>query len=93
VGTNAEGKTCRCPYVENEPQSEDGWAAWDILCAGYTQLRTSGMGGVIGLDMPALIDLARLRGYDAEIHSRLLPDAEQGLLSAISEREEEDGSE
>tara|TARA_R110000751_G_scaffold76247_1_gene153573 strand:+ start:33886 stop:34125 length:240 start_codon:yes stop_codon:yes gene_type:complete len=76
--------------VENEPQSEDGFAAWDIICAGYTQLRTGGMGGVIGLDMPALIELARLRGYDVEILSRLLPDAEQGFLAAIAERVNDD---
>lgn len=79
--------------MENEPQSEDGFAAWDIVCAGYTQLRTGGMGGVIGLDMPALIELTRLRGYDAEIVSRLLPDAEQGLLAAMAERNKDDGGE
>ncbi|PKR54402.1 DUF7697 family protein [Thalassospira marina] len=88
-----DGVACLCPYVENEPQSEDGFAAWDIICSGFTQMRVGGMGGVIGLDMPALLELARLRGYDAEILAQLLPDCEKGLLAALAEKGAEDGGE
>jgi hypothetical protein len=94
-GCRREGRPCAkgepgsdgalCPYIENEPLSDAGWQAWDILtrCAG--QLRFV-PGAVIGLDLGAALGMAAAAGYDAMALAELLPAGEAGLVAAINER-------
>lgn len=42
----------------------DNAAAWELLQAGATQLRMSGMGGPVGFDYNALAMLAETLGID-----------------------------
>lgn len=44
------------------------------------------MGGVIGLDQPALLQLAEALGYDRRAAALLLPYAEAGMVSALAEK-------
>ena len=49
------------------------------------QLRTAGMGGVIGFDLSALLEVADSLGYDRTAMVLLLPAVEGGLANAIQE--------
>ena len=55
-----------------------------MRCQG--QLRPAGMGGVIGLDLPAALRMARALGYDEAAMAELLPYAERGMVTAINQR-------
>ena len=56
------------------------------MCSG--QLRTAGMGGIIGFDMPAFLQVADALGYERESLISLLSFAESGMLEAMKERSE-----
>ena len=60
-----------------------------MRCQG--QLRTAGMGGVIGLDLSAVLQLAHTLGYDETAMAELLPYAERGMVTAINARTPHDG--
>ena len=45
-GTGGE----HCPYLEHEPMTDAGWAAWDVLTRAAGQLRIAPNGLVLGLD-------------------------------------------
>ncbi len=79
--TNEHGN--RCPYAETEPQTMEGWQAWDVAlrCAG--QLRTAQL-AVIGIDMNAAIRIGESLGYDPTGLVELLPACESGMVSAIN---------
>ena len=49
------------------------------MCSG--QLRTAGMGGIIGFDMPAFLQVADSMGYESEPLISLLSFAESGMLA------------
>lgn len=74
-----------CAYVANEPLTDLGWQAWDILtrCAG--QLRVV-PGAVIGLDFGAALKMGAAAGYDAAGLAELLPAGELGMVEALNER-------
>ena len=46
------------------------------------------MGGVIGFDMPAFLQVASTRGYEGEPLVTLLSFAESGMLEAMKEKSE-----
>ena len=48
------------------------------------------MGGVTGLDMPALLEVAQLRGYDRRIMAELLLGCEIGIVSGFAMRDDDD---
>lgn len=48
-----------------------------------SQLRLGPAGQVIGFDQPAMLDVARARGFDAGVLAELLPTAELGMLEAL----------
>lgn len=80
---NAQGNLC--PYAEHEPQTIEGWEAWDIAlrCAG--QLRMTQF-AVVGIDMNAALKMAEALGYDSGATAVLLPACEAGMVSAINAR-------
>jgi hypothetical protein len=94
-GCRAQGRPCakgepgrdgeRCAYVANEPLTDLGWQAWDILtrCAGQIRVIS---GAVIGLDMGAALGMGAAAGYDAAGLAELLPAGEAGMVGAINER-------
>ncbi len=75
----------RCAYAKSEPQTVEGWQAWDIAlrCAG--QLRMAQF-AVIGIDMTAALKLAEGLGYDVVAISEFLPACENGMVAAINEK-------
>ena len=46
------------------------------------------MGGVIGFDMPAFLQIASARGYESEPLLTLLSFGESGMLEAMNEKSE-----
>ena len=46
------------------------------------------MGGVVGLDLPALLEISDALGYDRQAMAVLLPFVESGLLEALDEQKE-----
>ena len=48
------------------------------------------MGTVLGFDLPAVLELARLQGHDLEALAVLLPYIEAGLVTAAN-RKSDDG--
>ena len=79
-----------CPYAEHEPQTQEGWQAWDLVVDCQGQLRSAGMGGVAGLDLPATLEMAQLRGYDRRMMAQLLPGCEAGIVSGCAMRDDDD---
>jgi len=78
-----------CPYIEHDPRSLDGHQAWELLMASQGQIRTAGLGGAIGLDMAAVLALARARGCDEAAMAELMPDCESGLVAGLKKRAED----
>ena len=76
--------------MEHEPLTQEGWQAWDLVVVCQGQLRTAGMGGVSGLDLPAALEMARLRGYDQSMMAQLLPGCEAGIVSGYGMRDDDD---
>lgn len=64
-----------------------GWQAWDLLIRAQGQLRLGHQRGVVGIDMPAVLQLARSLGYDETAMAILLPYGERGLVKALNERQ------
>lgn len=79
----------RCPYIENQMQTEEGAQAWDLTLKSSGQLRLCGMGGVAGIDLGAALKIADALGYDLRVMAYLLPSAERGLVSALNKREDQ----
>jgi hypothetical protein len=52
-------------------------------------MRVGGMGGAIGLDLPALALLARSKGYDPDRLIDLLAAAERGMLAGLARRRDD----
>tara|TARA_B100000674_G_scaffold498677_1_gene538567 strand:- start:3650 stop:3886 length:237 start_codon:yes stop_codon:yes gene_type:complete len=77
--------------VENAPETIDGAAAWELVISSPGQVRVAGMGGIIGLEVGALVDLSVHQGNDPAIMSRLIPSIERGLLMAVSDKGSDDG--
>ena len=50
------------------------------------------MGGVVGLDMPALLLLSDAFGYEKEVMARLLAAAESGVVDGIAEAQDNNGT-
>ncbi|MEE3046480.1 MAG: hypothetical protein VX620_14615 [Pseudomonadota bacterium] len=48
-----------------------------------SQLRIGPTGQIVGFNQPALLDIARARGFDAAVLAELLPAAELGMLEAL----------
>ncbi|MFN3827784.1 MAG: hypothetical protein ACK4NR_09195 [Micavibrio sp.] len=48
------------------------------------QLRVHPMGGVIGIDLPAIISVSDLMGYDTPVVVDILSDAEFTIVSQIN---------
>lgn len=80
---NAEGE--RCPYCTSEPQTMEGWQAWDVALRCTGQLRMTQL-IVIGLDMGAAIKIGEVLGYDATGLAELLPSCEAGMVAAMNEK-------
>jgi len=45
------------------------------------------MGGVAGIDMEAVLSMARARGYDERAMSLLLPFGEAALVTAVNRKD------
>jgi len=52
-----------------------------------SQLRVAGMGAIIGLELPFLLDMAIADGVEREIALHLLPHAEAGVVAALNEKD------
>ena len=74
-----------CPYVANEPMTDAGWQAWDVLLRCSGQLRIVA-GAVIGLDLGAALCLGEALGHDRRALAELLPAGEAGLLAALNQQ-------
>ncbi len=79
-----------CPYIDNEPLTDTGWQAWDVLTRASSQLRIA-PGAVVGIDLAAALRLGEALGYDAHALAELLPAGEAGLVKALNERIRSDG--
>jgi len=64
-----------------------------VVLKAQGQLRTAGMGAVVGLDIGACVALGRAMGADEAALAVLLPCAEAGLAAAFAERARRDREE
>lgn len=80
---NADGELC--PYRQHEPQSFEGWQAWDLALRCGGQLRLSQM-VAIGIDFSAALQVAASLGHDANATAEFLPAVEAGMTSAFNEK-------
>lgn len=64
----------------------DGVEAWELLIAGQGQVRTAGMGGAVGLDLAAVLELGRLRGLRVEAMAELMPSCEAGMCAGLNKK-------
>lgn len=74
-----------CPYIANEPLTDAGWQAWDVLTRASSQLRIA-PGAVIGIDLVAALRLGEILGHDLQALAELLPAGEAGLVKAMNNR-------
>lgn len=81
----------RCKFIEYAPHTDDGWQTWDVLKRCQSQLRTIGMGTVIGLDMNAVISTSEALGYNTAAVAELIGFGEAGMMEAIQESKPSDG--
>lgn len=72
----------------NEPRTPQGWLAWEVIQNCRSQVRTAGMGGVIGLDFGAIMAVAQARGADTGLVAALLPEIETVILTLLREARE-----
>ncbi len=56
----------------------------DLVQAAGGQLRLAPMGGVVGLDMTALLAMARARGVDQAAAAELLPHVEAVVVETLA---------
>ncbi len=86
----AEGRpgpdSTQCPYHAHEPLTDAGWAAWDTVLRCQGQLRLSGNGMVLGLDLATGMTLGTALGHAPAALAELLPAGEAGLVRALNER-------
>jgi hypothetical protein len=59
---------------------------WDLALACQGQVRTAGMGGVLGFDLPAVLAAADARGLDRAAVMALLPHIEAAMVAKVNER-------
>lgn len=76
-----------CPYQVNAPRLLQERQAWEIVESCITQMRVSPAGKIMGFDMPAALEIAKARGFDIEIVTELLTEAERGILQSLDENE------
>ena len=62
-----------------------------LLRLAQGQLRVAGLGGIVGLDFPAVLAMADALRIDRAALVLLLPYAEAGLVKALNTRVSEDG--
>lgn len=62
-----------------------------MALAGQTQLRTS-FAGVVGFDLPALLQLGEAMGVARAPLAVLLPYVERGLLAGLNKQQQSDES-
>ena len=71
--------------MENEPLTEAGWQAGDVLLRCSGQIRAV-PGAALGLDFGAAFAVAAALGYDAIALAELLPAGEAGMVAALNTR-------
>jgi hypothetical protein len=74
-----------CPYIANEPLTDGGWQAWDVLLRCSGQLRL-GAGAVVGIELQAALVVGAAFGHDARALAELLPAGEAGMTKALNEQ-------
>lgn len=78
-----------CPYIENEPGTDEARAIWTLVGHSSGQLRLGGMGGVCGFDMTAIFAMADAMNIDRGIVAELMPSVEAGMVAALNKSEED----
>ena len=64
--------------------TEAGWQAWELLTGNIGTIRRGPRGGIIGIDLPALLIQAQALGYDRPLLARLLPFVERGMVTGAA---------
>ena len=78
-----------CPYDLNAPQSLTEQQAWEVLIACRNQLRVTGLGQVLGLDLGTVLAVAGALGLRSPVLTELLVAADDGVMQAITEQAED----
>jgi len=60
----------------------EGELVWQVALAGQMQLRAS-FGGLLGFDLPALMELGEAMGVERKALAAFLPYIERGLLAGV----------
>lgn len=80
--------------MEHMPQTDEGWAAWETVMIGRSQIRTAGMGAVpTGFDMTALLRISEALGHPQGFTlTAFLSALEDGMIVGLNERMREIGA-
>ncbi len=65
------------------PETEEGYQFLDLIEICGRQLKTS-FGGIIGVDLNAWLDVARIKNYNIPAMMEFVKDFEKGMLAGIS---------
>lgn len=75
-----------CPEDEHRPVTEDGLDFAAAVPAADGQLRLAGMGGVVGMDLPAVVAVVVAAGVTPAMAWLLAPFHEQGVVTGFADR-------
>lgn len=77
----------KCPTIENEPRTAEGWQVWRLVFRLMGQARRAGMDGQMsGLDFGAAFQVADALGVERRVVAELMPYAEDGIVTALAKR-------
>ncbi|MEI4485596.1 hypothetical protein V8J36_05295 [Frigidibacter sp. MR17.14] len=73
----------------NAPETLEGEQVWRLALRCGGQVRTAGMGGVLGLDMTAVLALGAASGIEPVITAELMPAIEAVMVRKLRERNDD----
>lgn len=79
-----------CPRDWHRPVTEEGQIVADLMPRIMGQVRTAGMGQVVGLDLTAALALTDAEGIDRAIAIPLIGGIERGTLWAYRPKGDDD---
>lgn len=74
-----------CPYIANDAITQEGFEAWEVITRCSGQLNYYPNGTIAGFNIPSVLSVSQVLGYDAQAQLLLLNYADQGLSEALKD--------
>lgn len=72
----------KCPYIVNQAEYEEEIQIFDLIDECREQMRIGEGNFAVGVEQSAVLNMAKLRGYNVSVIMDLLPAASSGLAAA-----------